>query len=122
MSDTPPDDSFQELLSAMYSDIVHFVPEDRMTEAEQNFYATRDYFLGDTVSCTAEAALENCEQIKSLMTGNAPRSAIEHIDAVEKEIQRREQLGRPFFAGKMWLLLILGAIAFFVYFVMTFRN
>lgn len=122
MSKPPSTERLQELLNTMYADIVQYVREDQLVEAEQNFYATRDYALGDTVSCTAEAAMENCEQIRSLYIGNAPRSAFENVDAVLAEIRRLEKTARPLFAGKLWIVLILAAFAFFAYFVMTHRN
>jgi len=122
MSKPPSREHLLELLSAMYSDIVQYMPEDMLQKAEKNFYSTRDYATGDTISCTAEAALENCEQIKTFLIGAAPKSAFDNIDAVENEIRRLEEKDRPFFAGKLWLLLILAAIGYMVYFVMTHRN
>ncbi|MGH8047649.1 MAG: hypothetical protein ACREKL_10405 [Chthoniobacterales bacterium] len=122
MSEAPASKKLQELLSTMYSNIVQFAHEDMLPAAEKNFYSTRDYALGDTVSCTAEAALENCEQIKSFLVGTAPKSALDNIDAVQHEIRRLAQTGQPFLAGKLWLLIILAAISFFIYFVMTHRN
>jgi len=122
MSQPPSREHLQELLNAMYSDIVQYAPEEMLQMAEKNFYSTRDYALGDTVSCTAEAALENCEQIKTFLAGAAPKSTFDNIEAVEHEIRRLEEKGRPFFAGKLWLLLILAAVGYFVYFVMTHRG
>jgi hypothetical protein len=123
MSKTPPSfEKLQELLNTMYSDIVHYVPEEMLQTAEKNFYSTRDYALGDTVSCTAEAALENCKQIKTFLAGSAPKSAFDNIDAIENEIRRIEDQGKHFLAGKLWLIIILAAIAFFIYFLMTHRG
>jgi hypothetical protein len=122
MSDDSHNERLLELLTQLYSNIVLYVREDMLPVAEKGFYSTRDYALGDTVSCTAEGALENCEQIRSYLVPEAPQSAVDSIEAVQAEIRRLQEKGSPFLRGKLWVLIIFAAIAFFIYFVLTHKN
>jgi hypothetical protein len=122
MSKDPSTERLQELLNTLYANIVQHVNEDMLSIAEKSFYSTRDYALGDTVSCTAEAALENCEQIKSCFANTAPGSVFSNIEEIKGEIERLERGSRPFLLGKLWLLIIIAAVAFLIYFVLTHRN
>jgi hypothetical protein len=122
MSSKPSTETLMELLNAMYANIVQFAREDMLKEAEQNFYSTRDYALGDTISCNAEQALENCEQLRGYFPPGSPASVFRSIDAVKGEILRLEKSGRPWFAGKLWILVILAAVGYIVYWVLSQPN
>ena len=115
-------EKLEELLSRTYADITMHAIEDRMPTAEKAFYSIRDYALGDTVSCTGDAALENCEQIRVCFPANVPKSVLENLEAVQEEIVRIEKSHSSFLAGRLWWIIIVAAIVFFVYFVITFRN
>jgi len=110
-----------KLLNTMYSNIVHYVSDDVMRMAEKNYYSTRDYALGDTVSCNAETALENCERIRGYYPATVPGDVFENIEEIVAEIRRVEKESNPRFLASPWMLLLVGGVAFFIYFILTHK-
>ncbi len=104
MSQAPTTEKLMELLTACYPDIVLHAREDQLPLAEKNYYSTRDYALGDTAFCTAEAAIESC------FPPGALRSVFENIDKVAAEIKRLNEANRPNYLRN--LAVLVGLIVF----------
>jgi uncharacterized alpha-E superfamily protein len=121
MSEDPSKEKLLELLNLLYANIVQYAKEDMLPTAEKAFYSTRDYALGDTISCSADAALENCEQIRGCFPGTTPQSVFESVDKVKKEIARQEEKSKPRFLRSFWFLILVAAVAFFIYFLLTHK-
>jgi hypothetical protein len=107
MSESPIPEKLQKLLAATYADITMHAREEKLPTAERSFYSTRDFALGDTVACTAEAALENCEQIKSCFPSDVPESVFKNIDRLEDEIRRMSDSKGTNFIWKVVVPLVL---------------
>jgi hypothetical protein len=122
MSEAPTSEKLQELLAATYADITMHAREEMLPTAEKAFYSTRDFALGDTVSCTAEAALENCEQIKSCFPREAPASVLANVDKVKEAIRHLAEGNRPSFLRKLLIpALLIAFVGMAVYHLMHLR-
>jgi hypothetical protein len=86
----------QTKLDQALADITeHITTPQNWQFALKQLSSIRDYSLGDLRSCTAQAALENCEQIKDYFPPSAPESAIRTMDAIADEIQQIEKAEVP---------------------------
>lgn len=69
-------------------------PEDWQAALRQ-LSSIKDYAMGEERFCTAQAALENCEQIKGYFSAGAPASALQNLDAIADEIQSLQKQDLP---------------------------
>jgi hypothetical protein len=121
MSEEPSREKLQGLLSTLYQNIVQYMDEDMLPSADRNFYSTRDYAMGDTVSCTPDTALDNCQQLRGYFPRSAPRSVFDNIEQIEQEIRRIEAENRPSYVKRLFIILVLAGLAIAAYYLLQGR-
>ncbi len=93
-------------------------PEDWQAALRQ-LSSIKDYAMGEERFCTAQAALENCEQIKGYFPDTAPPAARWNLDAIAAEIRAIQKQDLPllihFIANPITLLAAGFAIYWFLF-------
>ena len=120
MTDSPPS-RLLENLNTLHDHITKYARPEMLGAAEKCYLSTRDYAVGDTIVCTPATALDNCEQIKCYLIDSTPKHVFENINSIKSHISLLRKKTKSPFAGKLWLLIILAAIAFVVYSILTHR-
>ncbi len=103
-------------LDTLLADIEKYITQPKMhSEALEQLSSIRDYAVGDFHVCSAEAALENCLQLRDYFSAAAPASVLENINRIAQDIREFESRRTPFLLKILknpwlWILIGIGAV------------
>lgn len=100
----------QQKLDLLLADIHAHIQGNDWSSALRQLSSIKDYAMGEEHLCSANAALENCEQLRGYFPSSAPERVFKNIDSIAREIQHLKKQDVPDVLGLVLHPFVLAAI------------